>query len=54
MFNDLPSLSHSEQQAAVERIQEMMKQGISTGEAIGIVAKEIREQKAKEAEQDQE
>lgn len=27
MLNDLPTLSHEEQQKAVERIQEMMTQG---------------------------
>ncbi|MFC5079821.1 hypothetical protein VTH8203_02608 [Vibrio thalassae] len=45
MFDDL-SLSHEEQQAAVERIQELMKQGISTAQAIKIIAQEIREEKA--------
>ena len=34
MLNDLPTLSHEEQQKAVERIQEMMTQGISTAQAI--------------------
>ncbi|WP_112478062.1 YoaH family protein [Vibrio variabilis] len=44
MFDDLPTLSHEEQQAAVEKIQELMKQGISTAQAIKIVAEEIREE----------
>jgi len=42
MFDDLPPLSHQEQQQAVERIQELMQKGISTGEAIKIVAGKIR------------
>ncbi|MBY6196457.1 YoaH family protein [Vibrio hangzhouensis] len=45
MFDDL-SLSHEEQQAAVERIQELMKQGISTAQAIKIIAEEIRKEKS--------
>lgn len=44
MLNDLPTLSHAEQQAAVERIQELMTQGVSTAEAIKIVAQQIREE----------
>ena len=44
MLNDLPTLSHEEQQKAVERIQEMMSQGVSTAQAIKIVAEQIREE----------
>ncbi|MDN3615790.1 MAG: YoaH family protein [Vibrio gallaecicus] len=44
MLNDLPTLSHAEQQAAVEKIQELMTQGISTAQAIKIVAEEIRKE----------
>ncbi|EME3969381.1 YoaH family protein [Vibrio fluvialis] len=44
MFDDIPTLSHAEQQAAVEKIQALMAQGISTAEAIKIVAQEIRQQ----------
>lgn len=44
MLNDLPTLSHEEQQNAVERIQEMMSQGVSTAQAIKIVAEQIREE----------
>ncbi|MBW3698060.1 YoaH family protein [Vibrio sp. T187] len=44
MLNDLPTLSHEEQQKAVERIQELMTQGISTAEAIKIVAEQIRKE----------
>lgn len=40
---DLPALQHQEQQAAVERIQQLMAEGMSSGEAIALVAKEIRE-----------
>lgn len=42
MFAGLPSLSHDQQQKAVERIQELMTQGMSSGEAITAVAQEIR------------
>lgn len=38
----LPSLSHEQQQQAVERIQELMSSGMSSGEAITLVANEIR------------
>lgn len=34
MFAGLPSLSHEQQQKAVERIQELMAQGMSSGRAI--------------------
>lgn len=42
MDKALLSLTH-EQQAAVEQIQQLMKQGISSGEAIQIVANRLRE-----------
>ena len=42
MFAGLPSLSHEQQQKAVERIHELMSQGMSSGEAITTVAQEIR------------
>ncbi|WP_080771425.1 YoaH family protein [Vibrio campbellii] len=42
MLDDLPPLSHQEQQQAVERIQELMQKGTSTAEAIKIVAEQIR------------
>lgn len=41
MFAGLPSLSHDQQQKAVERIQELMSQGMSSGQAIS-VAEELR------------
>ncbi|GGD20866.1 YoaH family protein [Franconibacter pulveris 1160] len=42
MFAGLPSLTHEQQQKAVERIQELMAQGMSSGQAIAQVAQEIR------------
>jgi uncharacterized protein YoaH (UPF0181 family) len=38
MFAGLPSLTHEQQQKAVERIQELMAQGMSSGQAIALVA----------------
>ncbi|PRQ63480.1 YoaH family protein [Vibrio sp. V01_P9A10T6] len=46
MFDDIPTLSHQEQQEAVEKIQQLMAQGISTAEAIKIVAFQIRAEKS--------
>lgn len=43
MFAGMPSLSHQQQQEAAERIHDLMEQGMSSGEAIAIVAQEIRE-----------
>ena len=37
------NLTHKQQQKAVEQIQELMAQGMSSGEAIQIVAKALRE-----------
>ena len=37
------TLTHEQQQKAVEQIQELMAQGMSSGEAIQIVAKALRE-----------
>ncbi|CAM2959100.1 MULTISPECIES: YoaH family protein [Vibrio oreintalis group] len=48
MFDDLPPLSHEEQQKAVEKIQELMAEGISTAQAIKMVAEEIRAEAAKQ------
>jgi uncharacterized protein YoaH (UPF0181 family) len=42
MFAGLPSLSHEQQQKAVERIQELISNGMSSGEAITQVANELR------------
>ncbi|ASG01824.1 YoaH family protein [Vibrio anguillarum] len=46
MFDDIPTLSHQDQQEAVEKIQQLMAQGISTAEAIKIVASQIRAEKS--------
>ena len=43
MDNALPSLKHEQQQEALEEIQKLAKQGISMGQAIQIVAKQLRE-----------
>ncbi|MEH0832734.1 YoaH family protein [Pectobacterium cacticida] len=42
MIAGIPALTHEEQQEAVERIQELMSEGMSSGQAIAIVAEEIR------------
>ncbi|MBK0016648.1 YoaH family protein [Kosakonia cowanii] len=42
MFAGLPALSHEQQQKAVEHIQELMAGGMSSGEAITLVAQELR------------
>lgn len=42
MLNNV-KLTHEEQQSAVEKIQELMRQGMSSGEAIALVAKVLRE-----------
>lgn len=42
MDNALLSLTHEQQQQAVEQIQQLMQQGISSGEAIAIVAQQLR------------
>lgn len=46
----LLSLTHEQQQQAVEKIQVLMAQGVNSGEAISIVAKELREQDQKNKE----
>lgn len=43
MLINMPSLGHQEQQEAAERIHQLMAQGMSSGEAIALVAQEIRE-----------
>ncbi|MCC4798621.1 MULTISPECIES: YoaH family protein [Enterovibrio] len=45
-MNNMPTLTHSEQQEAAERIHALMATGMSSGEAIMIVANEIREREA--------
>ncbi|NHB91309.1 YoaH family protein [Photorhabdus cinerea] len=43
MFSGMPTLSHQEQQLAVEKIQQLMAEGMSSGEAIALVAQELRD-----------
>ncbi len=43
MFLGMPTLKHEEQQKAVEKIQSLMSEGMSSGEAIQLVAQELRE-----------
>ena len=43
MDNALLSLTHEQQQEAVEEIQKIAKQGISMGQAIQIIANQLRE-----------
>lgn len=43
MDNLLLNLTHEQQQQAVEKIQAMMQQGVSSGEAIARVAEELRQ-----------
>lgn len=43
MLSGIPALNHEEQQEAVERIHQLMAQGMSSGDTIAIVAQEIRE-----------
>lgn len=47
MDNSLLSLTHEQQQAAVEQIQKLMAEGISAGEAIQIIANQLREKHQK-------
>ncbi|MDD9175862.1 YoaH family protein [Aliivibrio finisterrensis] len=49
MMLDLPTLTHEEQQQAVEKIQELMRQGVSSGEAIKIISDQIRAEIAEKA-----
>lgn len=44
MFTEMPALTHEQQQQAVERIQALMAQGMNSGEAIALVADELRRQ----------
>lgn len=50
MDNTLLSLTHEQQQAAVEKIQALMAQGISAGEAIQIIANQLREEHQQKSE----
>ncbi len=44
MNNDLLSLTHEQQQQAVEKIQELAKQGIPMAQAIQMIAQQLREE----------
>lgn len=46
MFDDLPPLTHEQQQKAVEQIQKLMAEGMSTAQAIKVVAEQIRAEAA--------
>lgn len=50
MENDLLGLTHEQQQQAVEKIQILMQQGVSSCEAIIIVAQELRDLHQKQSE----
>lgn len=43
MLSGIPVLSHEEQQEAVDKIHQLIADGMSSGEAIAIIAQEIRE-----------
>lgn len=43
MLSGIPVLNHEEQQEAVDKIHQLMADGMSSGEAIAIIAQEIRE-----------
>lgn len=43
MDNALLSLTHEQQQEAVEEIQKLVQQGMSIGQAIQVIAKQLRE-----------
>ncbi|WP_081796177.1 YoaH family protein [Enterovibrio calviensis] len=45
-MSSMPRLTHEEQQVAADRIHALMAQGMSSGEAIMLVANEIREREA--------
>lgn len=46
MLLNEPTLTHEEQQKAAERVLELMRQGMSSGQAIQQVANEIRAESA--------
>lgn len=43
MDNNFLNLTHEQQQEAVEKIQQLMQQGMSSGEAIALIANELRQ-----------
>ncbi|MGC7560424.1 YoaH family protein [Pasteurella sp. PK-2025] len=48
--NVLVNLTHEQQQKAVEQIQQLMAQGVGSGEAIAQVAQRLREEYSQEKE----
>ncbi|WP_434362991.1 YoaH family protein [Parasalinivibrio latis] len=50
MLLNEPTLTHEEQQKAAERVLELMRQGMSSGQAIQQVANEIRAESASKKE----
>ncbi|PJG82672.1 YoaH family protein [Caviibacterium pharyngocola] len=51
--NGLLHLTHEQQQAAAEKIRLLMEQGMGSGEAIALVAQELREKYTKSQAQEQ-
>ena len=47
MLDEL-NLTHEQQQQAVEKIQQLMQQGVNSGEAIRLVAEALRKQAQQE------
>ncbi len=52
MFDDIPTLTHAQQQAAVELIQRLMAEGMPAASAIQQVADQIRAQFAAQQKKD--
>lgn len=49
---DMLNLTHEQQQQAVEKIQQLMQQGVNSGEAIRLVAEQLRQQVKRQEQQD--
>ncbi|MGY6772175.1 MULTISPECIES: YoaH family protein [Gallibacterium] len=49
---DMLNLTHEQQQQAVEKIQQLMQQGVNSGEAIRLVAEQLRQQAKRQEQQD--
>ena len=52
-MNNMPTLSHAQQQEAAEKIHELMAQGMSSGEAIRLVAEQIRANQPKASDEEE-
>ncbi|WP_081964315.1 YoaH family protein [Gallibacterium genomosp. 1] len=48
---DMLNLTHEQQQQAVEKIQQLMQQGVNSGEAIRLVAEQLRQQAKRQEQQ---